>query len=236
MSIVVEGPSQFLKTEGGWVSRIGSAVLFFGDRNSNVDTLRKLIPDIQFNSLKQVHSDRVVMASEPAQGAVEADAHFTKNKFLALAINTADCLPILISNGTMVAAIHAGWRGLEASIVEKTITEMRAMGAKPNDFKAAIGPHIGKDSFEVGRDVADRLLSVYRKLAYNPRPLGFPHADESKRYVDLSVLAEAQLIQAGVPEKQITVIREDTFKNEDFHSYRRNKDSAGRQISFIVLR
>lgn len=236
MSVEVEGTTKFLKIDGGWMARVGNSVMFFGDKTSTTETLRKLVPDIQFNFLKQVHSDRIMLVSEPGENMFEADSHITRAKNVALGIHTADCLPVLVTNGTMVAAIHAGWRGLENSIVEKTVMQMRAMGAKPDAFKAAIGPHIAKDSFEVGRDVSERLLNVFRKLAFNPYPMGYPHADANKRYVDLSVLAQAQLIQAGVPEKSISIFKTDTFKNQDFFSYRRNKETVGRQISFIVLR
>ncbi len=236
MSVTIDGTAQFLRTQNGWMARVGTAVMFFGDKNSHIESLRTLVPDAEFNFLKQVHSDRITIVNEVSDTIVEADAQIANSKDIALGIQTADCVPVLISNGSMIAAIHAGWRGLESSIVEKTVKQMRTMGAKPDTLQAAIGPHIAKNSFEVGRDVAERLLSVYRKLAFNPCPLAFPHSDESKRYVDLSVLAQAQLIQAGIPEKNVTVLRTDTLKDQDFFSYRRNKESAGRQISFIVLR
>ena len=236
MSVELQGPIQFQKTDHGWVAKSGNAIMFFGDKTSSPESIKNVVPEVSFNFLKQIHSDRILMVNVPSTETPEADAQISSQKNIALAIQTADCVPILITDGKFIAAIHAGWRGLETSIAEKTVKHLRMMGAAPGNLKAVIGPHIARQSYEVGRDVCDRLLTVFRKLAYNPYPLGYPHEDEQKRYVDLGVLAQAQLIQAGVPEKEVTLLRTDTFKDENFHSYRRNKETAGRQISFIVLK
>ncbi len=237
MSVTVDGTAEFLRTENGWIGRFGTAVLYFGDKHSSIASAQNTFPDAKFSSLKQVHSDRFVFVKSPNQMPPEADAQISTEKDLALVIQTADCLPILLTDGKMIAAVHAGWRGLEMSIAEKVVKQMRTLGAKPDAIKAVIGPHIAQPSFEVGRDVSERLLSVYRKLAFNPHPLGVPsETDPQKRYVDLSVLAKAQLIQAGVPEKSISIFKADTFKDETFFSYRRDKEAPGRQLSFVVLR
>ena len=236
MSVEVQGPIQFQNTDHGWVAKSGNAIMFFGDKTSSPEAIKNVVPDISFSFLKQIHSDRILMVNVASQETPEADAQISLQKNIGLAIQTADCVPILITDGKFIAAIHAGWRGLETSIAEKTVKQLRSMGAAPENLKAVIGPHIARQSYEVGRDICDRLLTVFRKLAYNPYPLGYPHEDAQKRYVDLGVLAQAQLIQAGVPEKEVTLLRADTFKDENFHSYRRNKEAAGRQISFIVLK
>jgi YfiH family protein len=155
MSVEVEGTSQFLRTQNGWMARVGNAVMFFGDKNSHIGALRALVPDAEFNFLKQVHSDRIVMVKQASPDAPEADAQITNQENVALGIYTADCVPVLISSDKMVAAVHAGWRGLEASVVEKTVRQMRTMGAKPETLKAAVGPHIAKTATKL--DATSRI-------------------------------------------------------------------------------
>lgn len=235
MSIMIEGPIEMLRTKQGWVGRLGPATVFFGDKTATPEVAQKVVPDVKLNSLRQIHSDRIQLVTQPTANALEGDAQISREKNIALAIQTADCLPVMITDGKWIAAVHAGWRGLEADILQKTVLKMRDLGAIPGNLKAVIGPHIGRKSFEVGRDVSERLLNVYRKLRFNPSPLGQPHADEAKRYVDMAVLAQAQLIQAGVPELSVSTMRADTFTDAQFHSFRRDKEKAGRMTSFIVL-
>lgn len=244
MNIQIEGPSAFLKTDGGWIGRIGTATVFFGDKTSTLAKLQGTHPAARFTFLNQIHSDLIhqvdeVPATIPTNFTAgdwpEGDAHITTLKNVALCIRTADCVPVLISTGKMVAALHAGWRGLEFEIIQKAVLKMRALGAEPRDLKAVVGPHIGKASFEVGRDVSEKLNTVYRKLRYNPAPITYTHpTDPDKRMVDLGLLAHAQLIQGGVSEKAVTLLKADTFAETSFRSYRRDK-TAERQISFISL-
>lgn len=244
MSVRIDGSSAFLRTDGGWIGKIGGAILFFGDKNSDLPSLRRRHPNASFAFLNQVHSDQIHgVADAPAKTPdtftacdwPEADAHVTSRKSIALCVRTADCVPVLIASSDSVAAVHAGWRGLESEIIQKTILKMRANGVATRDLKAVIGPHIGEKSFEVGRDVSERLNAVFRKLRYNPAPISRPHpADPEKRRIDMSTLAQAQLIQSGVPEEAVTTFRADTFTDPEFHSFRRDK-TAGRQISFILM-
>lgn len=244
MSIQIEGPSAFLRADGGWVGKIGNALVFFGDKGSDLTRLQKAHPVFKFAFLNQVHSDMIHAANAPppespakftAADWPEADAHISTQTNLALCIRTADCVPVMVTTGKMIAAVHAGWRGLESEIIQKTILMMRAAGAETRDMKAVIGPHIGRASFEVGRDVSEKLNTVFRKLRYNPAPISYPHtSDGDKRTVDMSILAHAQLIQGGVSEKAVTIVKADTFADRQFHSFRRDKGD-GRQISFIAM-
>src|ERR1051326_7947252 len=108
--------------------------------------------------LKQVHSGIVadIDDTSSANEAIEADAAITILKGIMLAVQTADCVPILVSDvrGTAVAAIHAGWRGTAARIAETTILRLREkFEIDPKDLTASIGPHIGVCCYEVGNDV-----------------------------------------------------------------------------------
>ncbi|MCM2280209.1 MAG: peptidoglycan editing factor PgeF [Bdellovibrionaceae bacterium] len=244
MTMKTDGATSFLRTESGWIGKIGRALLFFGDKTSSVASLRAQFPSAQLAFLNQVHSDRVHAQVHPSDNArnefsasdwPEGDAHITTESQVALCVRTADCLPVLITSGKMIAAIHAGWRGVESEIIFKTVLKMRELGANPNDMLAVIGPHIEKNSFEVDRDVAEKLNVVFRKLRFNPAPISYPHPTvATKRLVDLSTLAHAQLVQGGVHEHSVTLLRADTLASPDFHSFRRDR-GPGRQISCILL-
>jgi YfiH family protein len=108
---------------------------------------------------KQIHSDRVLLVESPGPQD-DGDALISNVPGIALAIRTADCLPILVADprNRAVAAIHAGWRGVVSEIAPKTIEAMRRQfDSKPEDLVIAIGPGIGACCFEVGPEVAARF-------------------------------------------------------------------------------
>ena len=109
--------------------------------------------------LKQVHGTHVVNAAM-VQGVTEADASFTTQGGVVCAILTADCMPVLFCDqrGSVVAAAHAGWRGLSLGVLENTVAAMRAAGAK--DVMAWMGPAIGPQKFEVGADVVEAFAHL----------------------------------------------------------------------------
>src|SRR5438876_2531510 len=138
------------------------------------------VPGWPMMKLRQVHSDRVVNIQDTsaATDAVEGDAAVTALKGAVLAVQTADCVPILIadSHGTAVAAVHAGWRGTAARIVESTVSRLVAkFKLDPASLAAAVGPHIGVCCYEVGEEVADDVSdpeSIERRPEWNK-----PHFD-----------------------------------------------------------
>ena len=180
-------------------------------------------------TMKQVHSDRILEAKHPGL-AGEGDALITNRPGLLLSIRTADCLPILVADrrNHVVGAIHAGWRGTVAEISPKTVRAMMdRFGSRPDDLSIVIGPSIGQCCFEVGADVAAQFQKYFPE-----------RADLSKRtQIDLLEANRRQLRQLGVPDAQIvssglcTCCRQDTF-----HSYRRDRDAAGRMVSGISIR
>jgi polyphenol oxidase len=171
-------------------------------------------------SLKQIHSAAVLAAVQI--GCVgEGDGLVTSTPGIAVSVRTADCLPVLLldARGRAVAAVHAGWRGTAARIVPAAIERMRVeFGSQPEDIYAAIGPGIGKCCYRVGEDVA--------------RKFGLEEAG----HVDLGKANRDQLIEAGVAEAHVDRLNLCTFCDARFHSYRRDKDAAGRMISFIRIR
>ena len=149
----------------------------------------------------------------------EGDALLTRHPGLAVSIRTADCLPILIADpaSRAVAAVHAGWRGTAAGIVRHAVDAMRAEFDTPLDqLIVVIGPGIGSCCYDVGEDVA--------------RQFGLDRAGK----IDLAAANRHQLIAAGVRAERIDVLGLCTFCDPaKFHSYRRDKDAAGRMVSFI---
>ncbi len=176
--------------------------------------------------LRQVHGTDVVVADAVASG-VEADAAHTATQGIVCAILTADCLPVLICdrNGSQVAAVHAGWRGLSQSVIERTIEAMRV---PTEELLLFLGPAIGPTRYEVGDDVRDAFIHDDENAvtAFLPRANG-------KWLANLYELAQLRLRRLGVE----AIYGGDccTFDDaERFFSYRRD-GQTGRMAALIWL-
>ncbi|CAE6885986.1 peptidoglycan editing factor PgeF [Vibrio sp. B1FLJ16] len=175
--------------------------------------------------LNQTHSTVVAQVSEPTSQVLEADGVFTSSANVICSAMTADCLPVLLTNtqGTQVAAVHAGWRGLANGIVENAL-EMFS-----GEVMAWLGPAIGSEAFEVGEDVLQAFMDFdpQAEQAFVPRDI------KGKWFADMSKLASQRLNKAGV-----TLVFDSglcTYQNQqDFYSYRRD-GVTGRQATFIWL-
>jgi YfiH family protein len=187
---------------------------------------------------EQVHGAQIAMVStEPAHDCTVipgCDAVICTVARVAVAVRVADCVPVLVwcdKPKRVVSAVHAGWRSLAARIVSGTVETMVAhLGLSPHYLRAAIGPAIGACCFEIRNGVAEGLRLV---------PGGAAHVDRrgSKWFADLPKLAEAQLLEAGVSPRHIHNVGTCTFHNsEHFFSFRRERESAGRQVGAIMLR
>ena len=211
-------------------------IALFGDRRATEAAVKAAFPQLNFRYLRQTHSSIVVKSS--AGDPPEADAHWTRERGVALAIRTADCAPALIASraDSAVAAVHAGWRGLESEIILKTGVALLAAGSAPPECFAMLGPSIGPSSFEAGVDVAQRLEATFAKARFDQRETSFAgaHPDPAKRYVDLRKIALAQIRASGVPTENVFAQDVDTFINKNYWSFRRDAAQAGRQISFIA--
>jgi len=182
--------------------------------------------------ISQVHAADVALVDHANLASVlssppTADALVTRAPGVVLGVRTADCLPVLFADraGTVVATAHAGWRGLAAGILEATL---RAMHAPPRDIVAWLGPAIGPQMFEVGRDVFAALCGQ------DPGAAAFfaPHREE-KWLADLHGLARHRLGQAGIG----TVAGSNHCTMTEagrFFSWRRDKDT-GRMATLIWL-
>ncbi|MGZ5043897.1 MAG: peptidoglycan editing factor PgeF [Methylobacter sp.] len=172
--------------------------------------------------LEQIHSNRAVPAiiAEPLQ---QADASYTAEPGVVCAVMTADCLPLLVcaADGSEVAAIHAGWRGLLAGVIGNTLKAMQS-----NDLLVWLGPAIGPDCFEVGAEVRDAFLE--KSAAFIT---AFKQQDNGKWLADIYQLARIDLAMLGIDKVYgggfCTVT-----EHERFYSYRRDKQT-GRMATLI---
>jgi len=220
-----------ITTRNGGVSTGHCASFNLGRRTSddpaavaaNRARLRALLPQ-EPRWLKQVHGSRVIAADEVTT-PVEADASIARQPGTVCAIMIADCLPLLLADrtGTVVAAAHAGWRGLAAGVVENTV---RAMGPAPAELLAYLGPCIGPAAFEVGADVHEAFVAAHPAAA-----VAFVPLRPGKWLADLHLLARQSLARAGVT--RIHGSAQCTHSNpQRFYSYRRDRDT-GRMAALI---
>lgn len=129
-----------------------------GDGRNDPDVRRRLAVEFgapaDWASVDQVHGAAVVQATE-AGNLGEADATFTSRSGLALAVATADCVPVVIEGPDVAGVAHAGWRGVTAGVIPALLDAMRSAGLSP--VRAGIGPSIGPCCYEVGEDVLSAL-------------------------------------------------------------------------------
>lgn len=177
--------------------------------------------------IRQVHGRGVVRLPHPVD-TPEADAVWTDQPGVVCAVQAADCLPVLFcdTGGRVVAAAHAGWRGLAGGVLEATI---EALPVPPSDLLAWLGPAIGPEAFEVGDEVRAAFVATDEQaaLAFRPSPRAGRH------FADLFRLARQRLDRAGV-----TVVRgggESTHADpERYYSFRRD-GVTGRMAALIWL-
>jgi YfiH family protein len=195
------------------------------DVAQNRDALRRLLPAEPL-WLRQVHGTTVIDGEDATPGA-EADGAVTRTPGLVLAVLTADCLPVLLCDrrATVVAVAHAGWRGLAAGVIEKTVSRM---GSEPCDLVACIGPAISAAMYEVGVEVRAAFVNQDKEAegAFSPgRPGHF--------LADLPELARQRLRKTGI--MSVHGGHCCTFKDKErFFSYRRDGET-GRMASLIWL-
>lgn len=175
---------------------------------------------------KQVHSDKITVVSHPgSQG--ESDAMITAETNLALAISTADCVPVFLydNSAKVIAAVHSGWRGTHKKILMKTLLTLKTdFNLKTENITAYIGPSISMQNYEVGEQVA----SLFDNQVVNRR--------EGRYFIDLKKANYHMLIEQGVPPSNIQCSGLCTFEMPCFlHSYRRDGKYSGRSLGVIAI-
>lgn len=243
-SKLIPVPHGFPTREGGvsagaWRSL--NAGLNTGDDRAHVEQNLKLlaaaatVSDTSLFTVSQVHGDVVieVLGSEGGHGVpppiAEADGLWTQRPDTAVGIKTADCLPVLLCDprGKRVAAVHAGWRGTIARIVERALEQLIAAGSRPQDIVAAVGPAIQSCCYEVGADLGDRFEREFGPSVVVPAV---------KPHLKLKQAVKLSLLKVGVPEAQIELLSECTSCDPRFYSHRRDQGVTGRHLSFIAHR
>jgi YfiH family protein len=136
-----------------------------------------------------------------------------------------------MAGAPVVAAVHAGWRGVVAGVIPAAIDVMAGRGVKASDLRAAIGPAIDPCCFEVGSEVAETLARAVRR-----REIIVDRGEGAKPHVDLRAASRWVLIDSGVRPEHIEIVGPCTrCSAELFHSYRREGGGVGRQFSVISI-
>ncbi|MGA1852417.1 peptidoglycan editing factor PgeF [Sphingobium sp. HT1-2] len=196
-----------------------------------------LLPGATLVTVRQVHSpDVVTVTAQIAEDErPEADAMVTRTPGLILGILTADCVPVLFADreAGVIGAAHAGWKGAISGVTDRTIAAMETLGATRAGIACAIGPCIGRASYEVTLDFAERFE---RDDADNARFFSAGRAGHCQ--FDIAAYVASRLQAAGIG--RISLLDEDTYSQADrFFSYRRSchaqEGDYGRQISMIAL-
>ena len=212
-----------------------------GDKPEAVAANRNVLPQrlptgASVQWLQQVHGTQVLQASQQACGEYpEADASRTRKSAQACAVMTADCLPVLLCDraGDVVAAAHAGWRGLPEGVLEYCVT---AMAVNPAEIMAWLGPAIGPEAFEVGPEVRSAFLAAASREQVQATEASFvPSSHNRGRYLaNLYTLARARL--AGLQSANIFGGGYCTHSDSArFFSYRRD-GQTGRMASLILIK
>jgi YfiH family protein len=185
---------------------------------------------------RQVHGICVALAKAGRSDPAEADAIVSADPLVPVGIVTADCVPVLAASaeGAVVVAIHAGWQGLAAGVVEKGMAALRHASVAPFNPVAVIGPHIGPCCYEVDEPVVGPLRSRFGGFVDSALRLVAPQRP-GHWLLDLGFLVALELERAGVRAPNRGRIPEGcTFCHPSrFHSYRREGDRAGRLLHYV---
>ncbi len=187
------------------------------------------LPDLPIVRASQVHGSRVVTVEKgPAPGEVvdagKCDALVTRLEGVGLAVQTADCVPLLLAAEAVVGAVHAGWRGAAANVAGTAAERLLAFAGDPASARAWLGPAIGPCCYEVGEEVATRFPERFSRAA-----------KDGKFLLDLPSVVRSQLEAAGIPSGNIAGDPSCTMcGGEVFASYRRDREKAGRMIALVA--
>ena len=187
---------------------------------------------------RQTHADRVATIDHipfPEAKLEGVDALVTSMRNVMLCINTADCVPVALSDPTagVIAVAHCGWRGTVNDLLSNTLAAMHRLGADPSRIHAAMGPSICPSCFEVGEDVAE----VFRSAFPNDAAVVLePVTNQVKPHINLAAAITARLASLGLPTNQIIPPRACSRCNPmRFYSARALSIASGRTLTAITL-
>ncbi|MDZ7715366.1 MAG: peptidoglycan editing factor PgeF [Balneolaceae bacterium] len=180
-----------------------------------------------FADANQVHGTKVQTINQGGTYS-ETDGLITQIPGLALAIQVADCAAVLMADPSqsIIAAVHAGWRGAVGGILEKAISQMESLAASPSNIQAFISPCISLAQFEVGNEVAELFPDEY-----------VDYESYKKPHIDLKGFIKSRLNQSGLTDDHIKIHEGCTVTDEEnFYSYRREGEGSGRMMGIIKIK
>lgn len=196
-----------------------------------------VLPGAALTGVYQVHGNRCIIVDDKSDltARPEADALATRTPGIVLGILTADCVPVLFADRDtgVIGAAHAGWKGALAGVTDATLAAMESLGARRANIAAAIGPCIGRASYEVDDAFVERFTT-----ADPANERFFAAAKPGHAMCDIAAYVAARLAAAGLT--RIAIGGQDTYAlQQDYFSYRRachkGENSYGRQLSVIGL-
>ena len=201
----------------------------------DIDDRHLLMPhQVHLTEVATIDADFLRLTADERQQRLEGvDAVMTDMSGVCVGVSTADCIPVLLYDAEKhaVCAIHAGWRGTVARIVEKAVKAMTATyGTNPSNLVAQIGPGISLDSFEVGDEVYD----AFAQAGFNMQSIS---ERREKWHINLPLCNKLQLMAMGVKPEQICMSDICTYKSHDtFFSARRLGINSGRIFTAILMK
>lgn len=215
-----------------------------GDDLAKVEENRRIVSEnltgknLPLCTVSQYHSREVVVLEKPWdwKESPKADAIITKEKGVIIGVLTADCAPILLHDESsgIIGAIHAGWRGALGGVIENTLHTLYKNGGSIERVRAAIGPAIGKESYEVGSEMREEFIKAHYK-----NESFFEKTSKPEKFMfNLKGFVRSILEKSGVAE--VHDVERDTLPNEEnYFSFRRTTLRGGkvygRQLSAITL-
>jgi len=206
--------------------------LNFGE---NTDVTQSVVAD-NFNRLNNEirHTGRMALAEQVHESDTQVvsesgfykgvDGLITTEQNLLIGIKAADCAALLMADRekSVIAAIHAGWRGAASNILPKAIEEMKAQGANTKNIYCYISACISLNNFEIGEEVAKQFPPSFIDRTIGKKP-----------HLDLKKFLEQQLLDKGIKRSNIEIDSRCTINDLSFYSFRRERDKAGRMLAFI---
>jgi YfiH family protein len=196
-------------------------------------------PDAEVVRLTQVHG-RGVLSFEAAarkRGHTllgEGDGLLTCQPNVLLAVASADCVPVVLADPVSgwIAAVHAGWRGTAARVLDAALDALEARGVRPENLHAAFGPSISRPRYEVGPEVVTALREAYRDVAIPGDAVRPGSADRA--FVDVAAFNAAALWTRGIRSERVNATDLCTHETQDLPSWRRDGAATGRILTGIV--
>jgi len=219
-----------------WLEQIPYLVHGFGTATWRESDIKEKLKGKNFRLLflNQIHSDIVHFIDRIPSQNLNGDALITGLAHLLLVVRTADCLPVLMveESRKIIAAVHCGWRGTQKKVIQRALKSMEDhYGCELPSLLVALGPSIGPECYEVGRDVQQGFKEAGLPLeVFRPHP-----ARKDKYFLDLKEANLLQLLSQGVKRENVFTVDLCTRCSNLFPSFRRDGKKAGRMLSFIGM-